>query len=126
MAAVRVEGLNKLVRDLQRLGVETDDIKEAWQPLGRDIVNDAKRIVPVGPGTKKRPGGTLRNSIRTSNRKNGIIISAGGAKAFYAWFVYRGSIHNSPPVPFIKMAMAGIDIDGEVQRALARIINRVL
>jgi hypothetical protein len=114
---LKVTGLRETVSALKSVGVSTDDLKEAWAPIGRDVVSKAKQVAP-------KRSGKMAGNIRTSRRQNGVIVSVGGASVPYASFVYFGSVHNPRPVPFIAQAMDAVDLGNEVQDAINRILAR--
>lgn len=88
MAGVRIEGLNKTIRSLQKLGVSVEDLKGAIEPITNKVVADAQRLTPVLTGA-------LQASIRGSKAKNKAVIRGGTARVPYASFVEWGSIHNT-------------------------------
>lgn len=95
---MRVEGLNKQIRALQKLGVEVDDLKGAIAPITEKVVNDAKALTPVRTGR-------LQASIRGSKAKNKAVIRGGtGSRVPYASFVEFGSVHNEA-VEMVKRAI---------------------
>jgi hypothetical protein len=75
--SVEVEGLRELVRDLERAGVEVDDLKDA---LGR--------IAAVGADTAQgytpRKSGKLAGSVRGNRAKNRAQVLIGTARVRYA------------------------------------------
>ena len=112
MARVEVVGLGLLQRDLRRAGVATDDLRDAWQPIGRNAVNIARSLAPARTGK-------LRNSIRASRAKKSLIIRAGGVRsAPYAPFVHYGARTVPNPTPFLSDMLSRIDPTGAVERAI--------
>lgn len=111
MAGVRVDGLRQTVAAMQRAGVEVDDLKEGFAKVGQAVVDRARVVAPTRTGR-------LDRSVRASRRKNGVVVSAGGARAKYAVFVAYGSAHNPHPVPFLELAVAATPIDPMVAEAL--------
>lgn len=87
MAGARVKGLNEAIRNLQKLGIQVADLKEAFQNISRKAVSDAQALVPVRTGK-------LKASIRPSKAKNKAVIRAGTRAVNYASFVEFGSVHN--------------------------------
>lgn len=69
---VRITGLNEKVRDLQRLGVDTDDLKAVFGEISQEVAEAAGRIVPV-------VSGALLNTIRPARTKNKAVVRAGTA-----------------------------------------------
>lgn len=78
--AVRVTGLAEVVRDLQRLGVSADDLKEAFGAISRNVVAEAGARVHV-------KSGALKASIRPARTKNKAVVRAGSAAVPYAGVV---------------------------------------
>lgn len=117
-AGVRVTGLREAVTALKRAGASTDDLKEAWQPIGREAVQKSRQVAP------KRTG-RLAGNIRSSRRQNGVVVSVGGARAPYASYVYYGSVHNPRPVRFIEVAITAMDLEEDVARAVNVILARL-
>ncbi len=113
-ASIRVEGLSRTIGQLKKLGVESSDLKEAWQPVGRDVVERARKWTPM-----QKDGGALRESVRASKRQNGVTIRAGYAgRVSYAQYVHWGASTQPGPRPFIKIGVSEVDIDGEILQAL--------
>lgn len=78
MDGFKVEGLNKVVRDLEDLGLDVEDLKEAFGAI-------AKEGAEVAAGFAPRRSGALQRSIRGSRSKNKAVIAAGTkAKVPYA------------------------------------------
>lgn len=78
--AVRVEGLAQLVRDLERYGVSTDDLKDAFGAISKDVADEA--------GTRVRVfSGALKATIRPARTKNKAVVRAGSAGVPYAGVV---------------------------------------
>lgn len=69
---VRITGLRETVRDLQRLGVETQDLKDAFRKIGATVARKAETKVTVRTGE-------LRGTIRTGQAKNKAVVRAGYA-----------------------------------------------
>lgn len=117
MAGVRVDGLKQTVTAMQRAGVEVDDLKDGFAKVGQAVTTRAKVLSPSRTGR-------LDASIRASRRKNGVVVSAGGARAPYARYVAYGSIHNPNPVAFLELAVASTPIDPMVAEALNAALAR--
>ena len=73
----RVEGLNRLVRDLQAFGVEVDDLKGAFTKIALTAAEDYKRFVPVRSGA-------LAGDFRASKTKNKARLMVGRVRIPYA------------------------------------------
>jgi hypothetical protein len=82
---VKADGLNQIVRDIQKLGVEVSDIKEAFRVIGREGVRVEKKYAPEKTGA-------LKSTIRHTNAKNYAAVLTGYArKAPYSRIVNYGS-----------------------------------
>jgi hypothetical protein len=95
---VRVTGLNKLTRELQGLGLEVDDLKEAFSDIAADAADKAAQFAP-------RRSGKLAGTIRGNRAKNKAVVTAGRGKVRYA-----GPINYGWPKRNIRA-------DGFMQRA---------
>lgn len=114
---LKVTGLRETVSALKSVGVSSDDLKEAWAPIGRDVVAKSQQVAP-------KRSGKMAGNIRASRRQNGVVVSVGGARVPYTSFVYFGSVHNPRPIQFISVAMNMVDVADEVQDAINRILAR--
>lgn len=83
LEGVRITGLRETVRDLERLGVSVEDLKDAFGDISRDVAADASRIVPVATGS-------LQASIRPARNKNKAVVRAGTARVPYAGVINYG------------------------------------
>lgn len=116
----RVHGLRETVRTLERLGVETQDLKAGFKKAGNVVVDDAKTRVPV-------LSGKLMNTIKASNTKNKSIVRAGGARVPYAGVIHYGGYHNIEAHPFLTDAASAKEaqvvnvIDEELNKLIARL-----
>lgn len=80
---VRVEGLNKVVRDLQKLGVEIDDLKGTFADIAEEGARLAGRFAP-------HRSGALKRTVRGNRAKNKAVVIAGRAKVKYAGAINYG------------------------------------
>ncbi len=80
---VQVEGIRRVVRELEKLGADASDMKKVFKKIGERGVVESKRQVPVRSGR-------LAASIRSSNRKNEAIITAGKKSVPYARPIHWG------------------------------------
>lgn len=87
---VRVEGLNKLVRDLQKLGLEIDDLKDAFGSIADEGAQWASSFAP-------KRSGALAATVRGNRAKNKAVVAAGKGKVKYA-----GAINYGWPARNIK------------------------
>lgn len=74
---VRVEGLNRVVRDLQSLGLELDDLKDAFAEIASEGARLASSFAP-------KRSGALAASVRGNRAKNKAVVAAGKARVPYA------------------------------------------
>lgn len=98
MAAVEVKGLNEVLRALNKLGAEFEDLKDANKELGDTI---ARRAAAVAP----RLTGALASSIRANRAKKRVSIKAGGARVPYAGVIeYGWEARSIRPQPYLRKA----------------------
>jgi hypothetical protein len=116
--SVRVEGLNRAVRDLQRAGLEVGDLKDAFGKI-------ARLGASVATGFAPRRTGRLAGNIRPNKARNSARIVAGGARVPYA-----GVINYGWPARGIAasgfMQRADESIGDEAPDLLIRNINRII
>jgi len=74
---VRVEGLNKVVRDLLKLGLEVEDLKDAFSGIAAEGAELASSFAP-------KRSGRLAASVRGNKAKNKAVVMAGRASVPYA------------------------------------------
>lgn len=98
-SGVKIEGLRETVRDLERLGVAVEDLREAFSSISREVVAEAAGVVPVEEGE-------LRATIRAANTKNRAVIKAGfSARGPYAGVInYGWPAHNIEATGFLTDA----------------------
>lgn len=82
-SGVQITGLREVVRDLQKLGVSVEDLKEAFGEISDQVVTEANRIVPT-------KSGRLAGSIRPARTKNKAVVRAGSAGIPYAGVINYG------------------------------------
>lgn len=80
---IRVEGLNKLTRSLQSLGLDVEDLKDAFGPI-------AEKGAQLAAGFAPRRSGRLAASVRGNRAKNKAVIAAGRARVPYAGAINYG------------------------------------
>lgn len=110
---VRITGLRETIRDLERLGVSVQDLKEAFQGIAQDTVEDARGLVRV-------ESGRLRSSIRPGTAKNKAIVRAGSAAVPYA-----ARINYARPGDLFLNRAADQDLQGKVN-AIEANLNRLI
>lgn len=79
----KVEGLNKVVRDLHALGLDVDDLKTAFSTIASEAATVASGFAP------KRTG-RLAASIRGNRAKSKAVVTAGRASVPYAGAINYG------------------------------------
>lgn len=78
-----VEGLRQVVRDLQALGVDLEDIKDSMAAI-------AKAATDVAVSAAPSRSGALRASIRGNRAKGKAVVTAGRARVPYAGAINYG------------------------------------
>lgn len=98
--AIRVEGLNKLTRNLKKLeGDVSGSVKKLNGELAEEVAVVARRKVP-------RRSGTLAGSIRSSGQARTGVVRAGKASVPYAGPIHFGwAKRNIRPQPFLYDAL---------------------
>jgi len=76
-ASVRVEGLTKLTRDLKAVGLEVDDLKDAFSTIAARGAQLASRFAP-------RRSGRLAGDVRGNRAQSKAVVIAGRASVPYA------------------------------------------
>jgi hypothetical protein len=74
---VKVEGLNKVVRQLVALGTDVDDLKDGFAAIAAKGADLAAKLAP-------RRTGALAGTVRGNRAKNNATVTAGRAKVRYA------------------------------------------
>lgn len=85
---IRVTGLRELVRNMERAGVEAQDIKEIMFEAGNIAAKRAVELAPVNTGR-------LAGNIRVGKAKNKASIKVGSQRVPYARFVYFGKYNQA-------------------------------
>jgi hypothetical protein len=78
---LRVSGLRTTVRDLERAGADTQDMRQLIHTVGMIVVRAA--TAPVRSGK-------LEGTIRAGRGKTKAVVRAGGARAPYAGVIHYG------------------------------------
>ena len=81
---VQVVGLNKVVRQMRKLGVESTDLKRAFNRIGQRALNTANAGTPVRSGK-------LKQSNKKSKRQNSVYLYSGSKRAPYAIYPHYGT-----------------------------------
>lgn len=119
-SGVHIENLRETIRDLERLGVEVEDLKEAFGEISREITTEATGQVKVLTGA-------ARATIRPARTKNKAVVRAGSAGVPYvAALNYGWPAHNIEGDEFLT-GPANDDPEGKARRISAnldRLIRR--
>ena len=117
---VRVVGLRKAIRNLEKMGVEAADLKDAFHKIGKMVSSEAHTLAP-------KLDGTLSSSIRPSKTKNKAVVRAGGARIPYAGVIHYGGYNNITANPFLTRALERKQNDAvnEMEEALNDLIRRL-
>jgi HK97 gp10 family phage protein len=106
--STNVAGLQELNKVLEQLPDKLQDraVKNAMAAGARVIRDEAKRLVPVGPGPHH-----LRDDIvvarkvkKTRTRKGSVVVGIRNEGRFYAHLVEFGTSHSAPH-PFMRPAL---------------------
>lgn len=73
----KVQGLSQVVRALQQMGVEVDDLKDAFSKIADKAADAASAAAP-------RKSGRLAGDIRGNRAKSKAVVTAGRASVPYA------------------------------------------
>lgn len=79
----RVEGLNAVVRDLQRLGLDVEDLKGAFSRIAAEGAQSASAHAP-------KRSGALAADVRGNRAKSKAVVTAGRARIPYAGAINYG------------------------------------
>lgn len=117
--SIRVEGLNKLVRDLKKLDADlAASMKRVNRELAGDVADTARATVP-------RRTGRLAGSLRAGATQRSGVVRAGGAGVPYAGVVHFGwAKRKIRPRPFLYDALDARRDD--VQRRWAAEVDRLV
>lgn len=106
MAEIRIEGLDKLEKQLKK-NMTLDKVKEVVRKNGADLQRTAQRKVPVGtPASTGIPGyvgGTLKRSIGVEMLDSGMTAEV-EPTAEYAPYVEYGTRYMKAK-PYLKPAL---------------------
>ena len=123
-AAIKVEGLDELRRDLRRVKDKAldDELKAIHDDLAKEVVARARPKVPVR--TRK-----LLSTIRAGGTVRDAIGRAGKASVPYAPPIHWGyAAHGIEPRPFLRQAAEELerDIVDRYDKAVAGMLDRVI
>lgn len=117
---VRVEGLSRVVRDLQKTGADVADLKDVFA----QIAAEGARLVE---GFAPRRSGRLAGSVRGNKAKNKAVVFAGRARIPWAGPVnYGWKARNIKPAHFLARGDAALadKAPGMLEDGLTRLIER--
>lgn len=103
MAGVRVEGLNRTLRALRSMGVEVNDLKDAFSKISTTGAGIAARLAP-------KKSGRLARTVRGNRAQSKAVIRAGFASAPHA-----GPINYGWPKRNIKASSFMQRADREIE-----------
>lgn len=85
--ATYVTGLRETVRNLEKLGTEVDDLKDAFHEIGEVAAGIMRGYIPTGPT------GKLRASVRANRAKNSVRVTVGNNLKSARGVRYAGPIN---------------------------------
>ena len=95
---VKVTGLTSVVRALLAVGLEVDDLKDAFSSIAQEGARLAAGYAPV-------QSGALAGSLRGNRARASAHVAAGGASVPYAGAInYGWRAHNISPNGFMQRA----------------------
>lgn len=95
---VRVEGLSAVTRALLELGLEVDDLKDAFSNISREGAQLVARYAP-------HKTGALAGNVRGNRARSSAHVAAGGASVPYAGPInYGWARHNITASGFMQKA----------------------
>lgn len=118
---VGIVGLRQFIKELETLGVDVQDLKQAFNRIGNIVVQSARQIAPVRSGR-------LAESIRASYQKNAATIRVGSVGVPYAGVIHFGWPHrNIEKNPFLYRASEATrdQVVQAVQDELSRLIDQL-
>lgn len=116
---VQIKGLRKVITQIEKLGVESEDLKGAFQRIGARAISTANAGTPVASGA-------LKASNRQSKRKNSVYLYSGKAKTKYARFVHYGTIYmNERPYLYAAVEKDGPWAVRELENEIDKLITKL-
>src|SRR5690349_16603623 len=92
----RVDGLSSVVRGLQAMGLEVEDLKDAFAKIADQGAQKAAGYAP-------HLTGTLAGDVRGNRAKSKAVVTAGRASVPYAGAInYGWRAHNIEPAGFLQ------------------------
>lgn len=97
-AGFQVQGLNQVVRDLQSLGLEVEDLRAAFSEIAAQGARVASLYAP-------RRTGRLAGDVRGNRAKSKAVVTAGRASVPYAGPInYGWAARGIAPSGFMQKA----------------------
>lgn len=94
----QVQGLSQVVRAMQQMGVDVDDLKDAFAKIADEAAKIASSAAP-------RKSGRLAADIRGNRAKSKAVVTAGRASVPYAGPInYGWPKRNIEPANFMQRA----------------------
>ena len=84
---VRVEGLRKVIRSVEKLGVDVEDLRSVFTRIGARALSTANAGTPVRTGA-------LKATNKASKRKNSVYLYSGTKRVNYAIYPHYGTVHQ--------------------------------
>lgn len=84
MSAIEIRGLPELKRAFRDVAGDLEDLKDAFNAIGREVTNLASRLAP-------HKSGKLAANIRPNRSANQVVIRSGGKSVPYATIQHWGS-----------------------------------
>ena len=95
---IRIDGLSHVVRALLSMGLEVDDLKDAFAPIAAEGARIAAREAP-------KLTGTLAGDVRGNRARSSAHVAAGRASVPYAGPInYGWAKHNIKASGFMQKA----------------------
>lgn len=95
---LRVTGLTQVVRALKEIGLDVDDLKDAFSAIAREAADRAARHAP-------RKSGRLAADIRGNRAQSKAVVTAGRGSVPYAGPInYGWPARNIAASPFMQKA----------------------
>ena len=96
----RVTGLSQVVRALKEIGLDVDDLKDAFAAIAREAADRVARHAP-------RRSGRLAGDARGNRAQSKAVVTIGRASLPYAGPInYGWPARNIAPNPFMQRADA--------------------
>lgn len=116
---VQIVGLRKVVTTMKKLGVESQDLKAAFQRIGARALSTANAGTPVRSGA-------LKGTNKQSKRQNSVYLYSGSARAPYAIYPHYGTRFQPGQFYLTNVVKqdgpwAAKQIEGEMQRLISQL-----